>query len=114
MDVSHGVEITAPMAENRWSYLCQANSWEEGNPLDAFIFLMLTLAGIFILLSAERQPCRSCQRQCVAYHFLSLLFRCDFLVGLSLRRFQALDQGARASSNGTYNPFRAGSEGSVP
>jgi exopolysaccharide production protein ExoQ len=26
------------------------NSWEEGNPIDAFIFLMLTLAGISVLL----------------------------------------------------------------
>ena len=26
-----------------------ANSWEEGNPIDAFIFLTLTLSGIFIL-----------------------------------------------------------------
>jgi exopolysaccharide production protein ExoQ len=26
-----------------------ANTWEEGNPIDAFVFLIITLAGIFVL-----------------------------------------------------------------
>ena len=86
-----------------------AASLEEGSPLDACVYFALIAAGAVRTQQTASAALGDYSEQSMAYDLLRLLLPCHLLVGLSIRGFQAMDQGAGPPNHGAYRPHGTGS-----
>ena len=66
-------------------------SFEEGNPIDAAVYLALTLAGLYVINQRGVNLSEFVQNRSVGHYLFYLLFSCHLLVRLSFGFFQAMD-----------------------
>ncbi len=95
----------SPMAQHLrnprgWRAICG-----RGKPVGRLLFLHPDCGGLLYPTPEADQSFGNCPEQPVAHDLFRLLLYFRFLVGLSFRRFQAVDQSSWSSDHGAHRSY---------